>query len=93
MAYLIMPTLGEPQTCDGACWHTDCAFWRQIVGSACILCSEPVTSGQRFHFHHGHRRKGPSSSEVLRVTIRGADHDVVHALCYEESRERKGEEV
>ena len=89
MAPLIMPKLGEPQTCSGPCEHRDCAYWRQIVGKACVLCSEPVDSGQRFYFHHGPKRirvlKGPPPSEVLRAPSRGGDHDVMHALCYEES--------
>lgn len=90
MAALVMPTLGEPQTCDGPCHHRDCAYWQRIVGKACVLCGEPVTSGQRFHFHHGPKRirrvKSSSSSEVLRAPSRGDDHRVVHALCEEESR-------
>ena len=94
MAAIIMPTLGEPQTCDGPCHHRDCTYWRQIVGKACVLCSEPVNSGERFHFHDGPKRirvvKGSPSSpervpEVLRAPSRGDNHDVVHALCYEEN--------
>ena len=89
MAALVMPTLGEPQTCDGPCHHRDCAYWQRIVGKACVLCGEAVDSGQRFHYHDGPKRlrvvKGPSSSEALRAPSRGDDDDVMHALCYEEN--------
>ncbi len=97
MAAIIMPELGQPQTCDGPCWHIGCAYWRRIVGKVCVLCGEPVTSGQRFLFHRGPKRlrvvKWPEAvrfpwtpeMQVLRAPRGGGDHDVVHALCYEEN--------
>ena len=50
MAYLIMPTLGEPMTCDVPCAHKDCAWWRSIVGSPCTICTQPVEAEDRFHY-------------------------------------------
>jgi len=48
MAYLVMPTLGEPTTCNEPCTHTDCAITRSIVNKACEACGKPVAPGDRF---------------------------------------------
>ncbi len=68
MASLIMPTLGEPDTCNGPCEHTDCAHWRAVVGSPCAICGAPVEAGEAFYFVHN--AQNPEQVE--------------HATCYQD---------
>lgn len=68
MAYLIMPK-GEPDICEGPCQHTDCAYWRELIGRPCSICGEPVAAGHRFNF-------------LTKATFPAAsDETVAHAAC------------
>lgn len=47
MAYMVVPTGREPDTCETPCQHRDCAAHRRLLADACPLCGATFQPGDK----------------------------------------------
>jgi hypothetical protein len=49
MSWTMSGRLGEPDVCERACQHPDCAERRQYVAAPCVTCGAAIGEGVKYY--------------------------------------------